>query len=257
MHARFHAPDASRVGQRVALADDEAAHLTRVLRLKAGAVVRLFDGAGHEFLAVVESADRAGAQLRIESVAAAVAEPRVQITLAPAILKGDKMDDVVRDAVMLGAAAVVPVFTERSEVSPAIVARSERRARWQRIAVVSAKQCGRAVVPKVEEPCSLDDLLRGLEANQHQSPALMFVEPLAAVDATPLASVDAKPLSSVGTPPPAAATVLIGPEGGWSSGELARAAERGVALITLRAPTLRADAMPAVALAALLSRWEW
>ena len=51
--------------------------------------------------------------------------------------------------------------------------------------------------------------------------------------------------------------MLIGPEGGWSSGELLRAAERGVALITLRAPTLRADAMPAVALAALLSRWEW
>ena len=101
----------------------------------------------------------------------------------------------------------------------------------------------------VGEPGPLDDLLHGLEANRHPSPALMFVEPLAAVDA--------KPLSSVGTPPPAAATVLIGPEGGWSSGEIARAAERGVALITLRAPTLRADAMPAVALAALLSRWEW
>jgi 16S rRNA (uracil1498-N3)-methyltransferase len=249
VHARFHAPDAGHVGQRIALADEEAAHLTRVLRLKPGAVVRLFDGAGHEFLAVVESADRTGAHLRIESVAAAVAEPRVRITLAPAIIKGDKMDDVVRDAVMLGASAVVPVFTERSEVSPAIVARSERRARWQRIAVVSAKQCGRAVVPMVGEPCPLDDLLHGLEAHRHPSPALMFVEPLAAVDA--------KPLSSVGTPPPAAATVLIGPEGGWTSGEIVRAAERGVALITLRAPTMRADAMPAVALAALLSRWEW
>ena len=80
----------------------------------------------------------------------------MQLTLVASVLKGDKMDDVVRDAVMLGVAAIQPVVSERSETSMAAMARSGRVARWQRIAVSSAKQCGRAVVPPIHPAMPLE-----------------------------------------------------------------------------------------------------
>ena len=84
---------------------------------------------------------------------------RVPITLVMSVLKADKMDDVVRDAVMLGVIAIQPVISERAEMRMATLVKSERVARWQRIAVSSAKQCGRAVVPTVAEALTLDDYL--------------------------------------------------------------------------------------------------
>ena len=248
VHARFHAPDAREPGQTVALASDEAAHLTRVLRLKAGAPVRVFDGAGHEFDAVVEATSKHGASVRLLSPRAAAPEPRTRVTLAQAVLKGDKMDEVVRDAVMLGVAAIQPLLTMRSEVSASALERGRRRERWQRIAVISAKQCGRAVVPDVLEPVAFDTFCAGL-AGATREAALMLVEPGATAAAATLAEIH----------PPSAgsALVVVGPEGGWSLEEISAAAEVLTA-VTLRAPTLRADAMPVAALAALFTRWgEW
>src|SRR6185503_17639842 len=80
----------------------------------------------------------------------------VPVTLVISVLKGDKIDDVVRDAVMLGVTSIRPVVSERSEISMAAMARSSRVARWQRIAVASAKQCGRAVVPPIHDAVPVD-----------------------------------------------------------------------------------------------------
>ena len=93
---------------------DEAEHLTRVLRLGVGDTVAVFDGRGHEFLARVVERARA-ATSRVADCCRASSpppEPAVALTLAQAVLKGDKMDDVVRDAVMLGAAAIQPIVTQ-------------------------------------------------------------------------------------------------------------------------------------------------
>jgi len=247
VHARFHAPDAREPGQVITLADDEAAHLTRVLRLQVGAPVRVFDGAGLEFDAVVETTSKRGADIRLLTPHQAVAEPRIRVTLAQAVLKGDKMDDVVRDAVMMGVAAILPLITARTEVSPAVLERGRRRERWQRIAVMPAKQCGRAVVPAVLEPVAFSRLCTTNGVGRDQ--ALMLVEPSAGTNASTLSSLE----------PPAGSSMLVvvGPEGGWSAEEIGAAA--GVlGPVTLRAPTLRADAMPVAALAALFARWgEW
>jgi 16S rRNA (uracil1498-N3)-methyltransferase len=219
-----------------------------VLRLKAGAPVRVFDGAGHEFDAVVESTSKHAAGVRLLSLHAAAPEPRILVTLAQAVLKGDKMDDVIRDAVMLGVAVIQPLLTMRSEVSVTALERGRRRQRWQRIAVVSAKQCGRAVVPEVLEPVTFDALcaMRGDEASDA---ALMLVEPDAAPGASTLAAVE--------RPAGWSALVVVGPEGGWSPQEISAATGK-LKPVTLRAPTLRADAMPVAALAALFARWgEW
>jgi len=235
--ARFFAPAAGVPGDRILLPVDEAEHLKRVLRLSSGDRVRVFNGRGAEFEAVVDAADREGVRLIVGAPCVPAPEPRVAITLAQAVLKGDKMDDVVRDAVMMGVAAIRPIVTARSEISLASLTRGRRRERWERIAVSSAKQCGRAVVPSIAEPSQFNE--------DFPSPVFILVEPntLAGV-----ALADLEPTI------PGHATLMIGPEGGWTADELEIAAGLGT-LVTLGQRTLRADAMALVALSAMFARW--
>jgi 16S rRNA (uracil1498-N3)-methyltransferase len=245
MHARFHAPAASMAGQLVALPADEAEHLARVLRLKAGASVRVFDGRGLEYSGVLESVTKSTAMVRLRERVEPAPEPRVAITLAQAVLKGEKMDHVVRDAVMMGAAAIVPMLSQRTEVGLSTLDRANRRERWERIAVSSAKQCGRAVVPKIYEPRAFDDVLRALGADV-PLPALMPVEPGAG---SPV------PIGSLATAAPAAATLLVGPEGGWTPAEIDRSASL-CRQVSIGGRTLRGDAMAVIAMTALYVVWE-
>ena len=247
MNARFYAPDAHRPGDLVPLPGDEAEHLTRVLRLKAGDALRVFNGHGREFDATVEQADKDGVRVRLGDFAAAAPEPRVAITLAQAVLKGDKMDDVVRDATMMGAAAIQPILTTRTEVTRGSLVRGRRGERWERIAVSSAKQCGRATVPRILDAIEFDELIDALGKMLLPLPGLMLVEPRAASETTPASELDLSPQR--------AATVLIGPEGGWAPTEI----EHGGSvcrLITVGSRTLRADAMCVVALSALFTMWR-
>lgn len=247
MNARFYAPDAERTGDLIELPQEEAEHLARVLRLKAGAAVRVFNGRGREFDGIVYTVAKNGAQIRIDASRPAVAEARVAVTLAQAVLKGDKMDEVVRDAVMMGVAAVQPVVTTRSEVTLTSLRRGHRQQRWQRIAVSSAKQCGRAFVPPILEARAFEAVGASLTRMTLPGPALMFVEPSAGVDALSLSDLDATP--------PRETTVLIGPEGGWTPEEI-EGASAACRLVTLGGRTVRADAMAVVALAALFAVWK-
>jgi 16S rRNA (uracil1498-N3)-methyltransferase len=242
--ARFFAPDASEVGQIVSLPVFEAEHLTRVLRLGTGALVHLLNGRGLAFEGVVTHAARGRADVRIAAPRAAAREWGVRITLAPALLKGDKMDDVVRDAVMMGVAAIQPILADRSEVSRGALVRSHRQERWSRIAVSSAKQCDRALVPDVRPVITSLELLQQISDAGERMTGCMFVEPAAGAAAEGL---DRRL-------PHEQAVVLIGPEGGWSHAEL-EAARPWTRHVTLRGPIMRADAMPLVGMAALLTAW--
>src|SRR5204863_3803003 len=114
MH-RFYAPGFV-LQQEVALPEDEAHHLAKVMRLQEGDLVSVFDGVGHEAVACVQKI--AGRQVTVKAVEKQVTaqEPGIAITLAQALLKSDKMDGVIRDAVMLGVAAIQPLATTRTEV---------------------------------------------------------------------------------------------------------------------------------------------
>lgn len=237
MH-RFYVPDLPHEGALVALSDEEARHLTQVLRLGLGDQVRVFDGRGREHLARVEVAARQRAEVRVGAQAIAAPEVPVRLTLAAALLKGDKFDDVVRDAAMLGVLVVCPLVTARTEVPAARAGKVSRVDRWTRVVLSSVKQCGRAVVPEVEEPQALADALSRLPR-----PLIALVEPSLAAGTATL------------PPRPEAATVLVGPEGGWAPAEVEALAEAGATLFSLGGRTLRADAAPLVALTALL--WEW
>jgi 16S rRNA (uracil1498-N3)-methyltransferase len=245
VHARFYAPGARDPGETVELPEEEAEHLTRVLRLKAGDPVRVFNGRGSEFEARVERSGRRKVCVTLECRAAAGIEPRIPVTVLQAALKTDSMDAVVRDAVMMGAAAIQPVLAARSETTLAALTRGRRQDRWMRIAIAAAKQCGRATVPPVHEPLILDAALAQL-GGPFPLPAMMFVEPGLPEAATPL--------HAIAPDPPPHATILLGPEGGWAPDEIRAAATRA-RLVTLRLPTIRANAMPAVAMAALYASW--
>ncbi len=242
MRPRFHVPAVNGAAERVELPADAAEHLVRVLRLGVGDEVDVFDGRGGMWRAAVVQAGRKSAAIRPLGRVQPARELAIQITLVMSVLKGDKMDDVVRDAVMLGVASIHPVISERSETSLAALARSSRIARWERIAVSSAKQCGRAVVPAIHTATPLD----WCWTEQTTASRVMCVEPSAAF-------ADVFPIQQVRKAP--AVQLIVGPEGGWSVTEVAAAHDSGAMLMSLGTRTLRADAAPMVALTALLTSW--
>jgi 16S rRNA (uracil1498-N3)-methyltransferase len=243
---RFFAPALDPGDETVALPRDEAEHLTRVLRLGVGDTVSVFDGRGHEFLARVASAVRRDVRVQVLSRVEPAAEAAVAITLAQAVLKADKMDEVIRDAVMLGVAAVQPIVTKRTEMTVALV-RDTRVERWRRVALSSTKQSHRAVVPDVRTPLTFETFLE----DPPGALRLMLVEPAAASSAE-----DVESMSTLqARPAPADAVVMVGPEGGWTEPEWSAARERGVRLVTLGHRTLRADAVPIAAISVLQFVW--
>lgn len=244
MH-RFFAPALNPGDDIVELPRDEAEHLTRVLRLSVGDTVAVFDGRGHEFLARVSAAARRDVRVQLLSRVDTVPESPVAITLVQAVLKGEKMDDIVRDAVMLGVTAIQPVVTKRTETTVGALLRGARPDRWRRVALASVKQSRRATLPDIRTPLTLEHYL------EEPAPALrlMCVEPSAQVVHAPLGDVGARPT-------PQDAALLIGPEGGWDDAECAAAAAAGVRLVSLGPRVLRADAVPIAALSILQFLWE-
>jgi 16S rRNA (uracil1498-N3)-methyltransferase len=241
---RFFAPSLDLGDEMLQLPREEAEHLTRVLRLGPGDTVAVFDGRGQEFLARVAAADRRDVRVRLLTRIDPVAEPIVPLTLVQAVLKADKMDDVVRDAVMLGAAAIQPIVTARTEVTVAAIGRAGRVDRWKRVALASVKQCRRAVMPEVRGPLAFADWL-----DDPRPPAtLMLVEPSATTAAEPLSRLREEPA-------PADAAIVVGPEGGWTEAEWTTARARGLRLVTLGHRTLRADAVTIAAISVLQFVW--
>ena len=238
MH-RFHVPDLPHEGALAALSDEESRHLTQVLRLATGDDVLVFDGRGRQHAARVEIVARRRAEVRIGSPVAAAAEPATRLTLAAALLKADSFDHVVRDATMMGVAAIQPLITDRTEVPAARSGRVARVDRWRRLALSAVKQCGRASLPEIREPQALAAVLESLPL-----PLITLAEPSLAAGRSALPSA------------PLEATVLVGPEGGWSPAERDRLVAAAATFLQLGERTLRADAAPLVAMAALLWHWD-
>lgn len=244
MLPRAFAPDFDAAAGQARLSADESAHITRVLRLRVGARVLVFDGRGTQYLAELTAIAKDAATVALLEPAAAAAEPRVALTLAQAVLKGDKMDAVVRDATMMGVAAVWPIITERTVVPRSAVDQGRAIERWHRVAVASAKQCGRAVVPEILAPARFPSMLTHDAADLR----LQLVEPSASAgDDVSTALPDAEP---------ARAVVAIGPEGGWSADEVTQARDAGWRQWTLGRRTLRAESAPLAALAVLTYAWK-
>jgi 16S rRNA (uracil1498-N3)-methyltransferase len=230
---RFYAPDLDPSLRTARLPPEEANHLTRVLRLGAEDEVAVFDGRGHEFRACVTTAAREVVEVELLERITPAPEPRVPLTLVQAVLKGDRMEEVIRDATMMGVTAIEPVITART------IARREGRdtERWTRVAVSSAKQCGRATVPSIAPPRPFDEWLN---TQAHGLP-LLLVEPSAS-------SGDEASFRLLENHPAGSIAIVVGPEGGWTTDERQRAVAGLCVPVTLGGLTLRADAIPIAAL---------
>jgi 16S rRNA (uracil1498-N3)-methyltransferase len=237
MLPRFLAPGLGAAGDRVALPADEAHHLTRVLRLGSGDEVAVFDGRGREFRARVVAVARDHAELTLLEEVAPAAPPGIPLTLVQAVLKADGMDTVVRDATMLGVAAIVPVLSAHVAVPGRARLGGKGAERWRRVALASAKQCRRATLPRIPEPCALEAWLASPPAGLR----LVLVEPSAPVVSRSLREYFDQPA-------PSEVSLLVGPEGGWAASELEAASASGCVPISLGPLTLRAEAAAIVAL---------
>ncbi len=238
---RFYAPPKAFAADQVAtLGMDESQHLRNVLRLKAGDEVYVFDGAGREFRGEIDSLSRAETKIHVtEEVAPSSAESPLQLTMAIALLKGEKFDLVIQKLTELGVNCVAPIMTKRADVRLRNDDDAERKLiRWRRIVMEATKQCGRARLMTIESPITFDEFVTSSRA---QGERIMFAERSGAQ----LQTLAANEVTS------APFTALVGSEGGWTDDELNRARAAGWQIITLGGRIMRAETA-AITCAALL-----
>lgn len=243
MLPRFFVPDLDPARAEAVLPPAEAHHLSRVLRLRAGDEVGIFDGRGRDFRGRVSSVGRDRVIVTLLEERAALPDPAVRLTLVPSLLKNDAMDEVVRDAAMIGVHTIQPVLSARTTVR--IPEAGKAVLRWERIALASAKQCGRATLPRIHPPAPFRAWLDGGDRRG----AFLLVEPAAAGRGA------VRPRALAAGPVPAAATLIVGPEGGWTAEERDAAVDRGCVPLSIGGLTLRAESVPLAAVSALLGVW--
>jgi len=211
-------------------------HLAQVLRRKPGDALVLFNGEGGEFAATLMRMDKRRASVRIESFHAIERESTLTTCLGLGISRGDRMDYALQKAVELGVSEIVPLYTERCVVRLDGARERKKRAHWQAVVVSACEQCGRNRVPEVV--ASLD-----------------FASWLAIPRGTRLILEPGADRLLRDVEPDATATLAVGPEGGFSAAEIARARAAGFLPVRLGPRVLRTETAAVAALAVIQSRW--
>ena len=243
VHRFFASPEVIDNGT-IRLAAEESHHLARVLRLREGEMVSAFDGLGTEWECEIAAIHKSECRLSILKKLETVVESPLRLTLAQALVKGEKFDLVVQKATELGVSRILPVITEHCEIRKNEERNEQRLQRWQRISLGAIKQSGRRRLVEIAQPVKFQQFCRNLQGE----PALIFSEKTGS-EKTGSEKV------ARGLPPLAAQdsglTVVIGPEGGWSDAELDLAISSGLIPVHLGPRILRTEtaAITAVTLA--------
>jgi 16S rRNA (uracil1498-N3)-methyltransferase len=236
---RFFVPAAlapTAVGTVIELPEAVAHHALRVVRLGVGDALTLFDGTGGEYAATVVRADR-HASVRLDGFAPVERESPLSVALAQAVAANDAMDFAVRKAVELGAAAILPLVTERSAPFPAGERGEKRLAHWRGVVVAACEQCGRNRVPPVAAPVRWANFLA-----EWRAMGVVLVPGAREALAT--------------LPRPTSAVALaIGPEGGFAPLEVDAALAAGFRAASFGPRVLRTETAAIAALAAVQSLW--
>jgi 16S rRNA (uracil1498-N3)-methyltransferase len=241
---RCHVSAALAAQSELTLPPGPSAHLAKVLRVRAGAELTLFDGQGGEYPATVLAIERGGVRVRIGAHRALEREAPVAVTLLQCLVRTERMDLIVQKATELGAAAIVPIDSRNSVVRLDAAAAERRRLHWLAIAIGACEQCGRNRIPQVQALRSFERAcLEPAGGDTSQTSRRLLLDPSGKHS---LAGALRGPAAA-----PAIATLilLVGPEGGFSSDELALAQQHGFEICQLGPRILRAETAPLAALA--------
>jgi 16S rRNA (uracil1498-N3)-methyltransferase len=237
------------------LDDNAFNHAVRVLRLKPGASLTLFNGAGGAFAATLLEVGKREAWAQIKDALPGEVESPLQVTLAQSVSRGEKMDYTLQKAVELGVAAIQPLFTERGGVDLTGERLARKIEHWRSIVIGACEQCGRNRLPTLQEPGSLIEWLtssadslptHGGKSGWGGETRRLLLDPLANQGLRGL------------EPPTGPVLLLIGPEGGLSPAEINHAQAAGFTGIRLGPRVLRTETAGVAALAALQALWgDW
>jgi 16S rRNA (uracil1498-N3)-methyltransferase len=229
----------------ITLPAGESHHLVTVNRARVGDTVVAFNGRGTEWTCELTDARKAGATLRVRETSTREPLP-CAITLAQALPKGGVMDDIVRHATELGAARIVPLATERTQVHLEGDRSDKKVEKWRVTALEAAKQCGNPFLPEIDTVQPLAAWLAGEIVKTAQLKLVASLHP----DACALREVVAT-FRTQHDRSPANAVWLVGPEGDFSPAEMAAARMAGFVPVTLGPLVLRCDTAATAALAVL------
>lgn len=235
---RIHHPDPLSVGQNVALSEDAANHVGRVLRMIAGQALQLFDGSNQVFEAEIVQADKKSVLVSVLSANVDDRESPLHLHLGQVMSRGEKMEFTIQKAVELGVNVITPLFSERCGVKLDAERLNKKLQQWRKIAVAACEQCGRNVVPKIRPAMDLETWCEEqdscLKLNLH-----------------PRASASINTLSL----PVERVRLLIGPEGGLTADEIAMTARHQFTDILLGPRVLRTETTALTAITALQVRF--
>jgi 16S rRNA (uracil1498-N3)-methyltransferase len=222
----FFIPGAERSPSTITVDGEEGKHMTQVLRMRPGERCRIVDGRGNAFEVTVSDVGKGTALCQVDRHVERWNETATPVILAAGLLKNpSRFDFLVEKAVELGAGKIIPVITERT------IARADKKARWEKIAIAAMKQCGRSVLPEISEPLPFASFL-SLSWPGH----LLLIPHEKSPHAFPSAH-DA-----------AGIVLAIGPEGGFTDDEVSAAEGRGYHTVSLGPRRLRAETAAAAAL---------
>ena len=238
--ARFYVPHPQMDGGVLRVEGTEARHIRKVLRLKAGDPVTLFDGSAREYDGCIVELGPSFVLVRVEKACSPQKDSPLEITLAQSLLKGEKMDYVIQKATELGVKEIVPFFSSRSVPLLERSKRQERHHRWERIGMEASKQCGRAILPVVRSLQDYDEMLRLVPGD-----ALRFI--LWEKEGMVLKQALKRSAEKI--------FFIVGPEGGLSETEVEASKKAGFIPVTLGKRIVRAETASLCLLSIL--QYEW
>lgn len=224
----------------VQLSESAAAHATRALRLSIGDSAVVFNGDGFDYDCELSSIKKNAVLVKITNARKVSNESPLNITLLQAVSSGDRMDFTIQKAVELGVNCIQPITSQRSVVKLSAERAEKRTEHWQNVAISACEQSGRAVVPNVFPPMSLENWLSR--------------NPIATATRIQLNPVGAKRLAEM-QKPTAEIQLLIGAEGGLSQGEINLATAQGFQSIVLGPRILRTETAALTAISVMQSVW--
>jgi 16S rRNA (uracil1498-N3)-methyltransferase len=240
---RFFVPPDQIKDSRIRIAGPDVNHIARVLRLGRGSALTILDGRGKSYAAVIQELGREEVFCEINNELPSIPACPVKVTLVQGIPKSEKMDLIIQKGTELGISKVIPLICSRCVVRLAGDQLPRKQERWQRIALEASKQCRRPDVPEVAVPAELDEVLGCLPAN---CTALIPWEEENNVSLKDLLH-EIKAVQEV--------YIFIGPEGGFTAGEVAAAQAAGVRPVTLGPRILRTETAGMAVITMVLYRW--